>query len=152
MHFAAAFFLALLRGLSAEDPYSEELFPREAIHLDHNRPKLLTVEVNSFEVQKVLLGKPSLTAPPAFLSKVQLEIVSDLPELTRADAKTESEKEEDPWLQTELGGVKLKWPSTATKASVPETYQNALKGYLETRLSGHTKSYVIACYDLPNRN
>jgi hypothetical protein len=144
LHFAVALFLVVMRGLSAEDPVSNRLRPLEPVHLDHNRPKLLTDEVNSFEVQKVLLGNPSLTAPPAFLSKLNLEVVFDFPEMFRAHEKDKSDNEEDPWLQTELGGVELKWPSAAAKATVPENYQNALNGYLETRLSGHTKSFAVA--------
>jgi len=141
---AVALFLAVMRGLSAEDSISDRFSALEIVHLEHNRPKLLTEEINNFEVQKVLLRTPSLTAPPPFLSKLRLEVVFDSSEGITAEEKDKSDDEENRWLQTEFGGVKLQWLSAAAKESVPEPYQNALKGYLETRLSGHTQSYAIA--------
>ncbi len=144
MRFAVALCLALRSGLSAADSVSDRFSALDVVHLDHNRPRLLTEELNSFEIQKVLLKQPSLTALPAFLSKLRLEVVSDSLEVIPAVEKDKSDNEEDRWLQMDIGGVKLQWPSAEDKERVPKSYQDALNDYLKIRLSGHTKAYAIA--------
>jgi len=144
MRFAVALCLALMSGLSAEDSVSDRFSLLDVVPLDHNRPKLLTEEVNSFEIQKVLLKQPLLTTVPAFLSKLRLEVVSDFLELIPVVEKDKSENEADGWLQMDIGGVKLQWPSAEDKERVPKSYQDALNDYLKIRLSGHSKAYAIA--------
>src|SRR5438876_617053 len=45
---AVALFLAVMRGLSAEDSISDRFSALEIVHLEHNRPKLLISSVSSF--------------------------------------------------------------------------------------------------------
>jgi len=144
LHFAIALFLAVIRGLSAEDSVSDTIFCIEAVHLDHNRPNLLTTEINSLEVQEILLRKPTLTAPPSFLAKLQLEVVFDRSEVTSTEENGKSKNEEEFWRLDSFGGIKILWPSAAAKESVPEIYRKTLEDYLKTRLSGHTKAYALA--------
>ncbi len=119
------------------------------VPLKHNRPEVLTKEINSFEVQCALAGVTNPVALPLGLLETRLAVKETLSLADSTSSANSPAAGKGAWEGSDdgaphLGICRLEWSTAKAREKVPENVQQKLKIYLEERLRGHTKEYLLA--------
>jgi hypothetical protein len=118
-----------------------------AVGVEHNRPELITKEINNLDLRCVIAGVTNPIALPLGLLEARLTIKAQIYD---SDSTTNTTLAgNNSWMSTNRYGsvlrtCRLEWSSAEARKAVPQAIQKKLLVYIEQRLRGHTKEYLIA--------